>query len=99
MTNESKDFPVKLLSSGGYPETMEGYKDTIEIQGPEDKQKLEVMFERTIRVADNDSTSQLPPVLGTFPLYNVSDYKHTLPFHIALKGGLFLPMYREYLES
>ncbi|KAL8641273.1 MAG: hypothetical protein Q9228_001892 [Teloschistes exilis] len=56
--------------------------------------KLTISFQRTIRVPDNGKTSNLPPSMGAFPLYSVADYKKTLPAEMALKGGVFLPMYQ-----
>ena len=44
---------------------------------------------------DDGKTYHLPPNLGDFPLYNVSHYRETLPESMSLKGGCFMPMYRE----
>lgn len=60
---------------------------------------LNIAFKRTYRVSTcrvsgNDSINDLPPDVGNFPLYKVSDYKNTLPSEMAAKGGYFLPMYR-----
>ncbi|KAF2839303.1 hypothetical protein M501DRAFT_1011167 [Patellaria atrata CBS 101060] len=55
---------------------------------------LGISFRRTIRVADNEDTSDLPPDLGTFPLYAVDTYKNKLPESISEKGGVFFPMYQ-----
>lgn len=63
------------------------------------KEKLEISFHRTIRVPDGDGDSELPPSMGTFPLYSVANHKDKLPAAMALKGGLFLPMYRELRPS
>lgn len=56
---------------------------------------LKITFHRTIRVPDNQTTSFLPPSMGTFPLYKVADYANELPNDMASKGGIFLPIYRE----
>lgn len=40
---------------------------------------LEVVFHRTVRVADGRITSNLPPSLGTMKAYKVSDYKDRCP--------------------
>lgn len=69
-------------------------KDTITVTGLS-REKLEISFHRTIRVPDGDGVSELPPSMGTFPLYSVANHKDKLPAAMALKGGLFLPMYRE----
>lgn len=55
---------------------------------------LSIEFKRTIRVSDNNNTNDLPPSLGSFPLYQTSDYLETLPLPMAAKGGYFLPMHR-----
>lgn len=54
---------------------------------------LSISFQRTIRVADNNETSGLPPDLGEFPLYLVSDYAQNMPETMAAKGGIFFPIY------
>jgi hypothetical protein len=54
---------------------------------------LSISFIRTIRVADNEEVADLPPNLGAFPLYEVSKYADKLPSYMALKGGLFFPMW------
>lgn len=56
---------------------------------------LQVSFQRTIRVSDNNTTNDLPPSLGPFPLFQTSDYKSTLPQAMQAKGGYFLPMHRD----
>lgn len=45
---------------------------------------------RTIRGPENKKSFELPPDLGTFPIYSVSDYKDQLPESLAAKGGVFL---------
>src|SRR5262245_52807684 len=41
--------------------------------------KLEVVFHRTVRVADGRVPSNLPPSLGTMKLYKVADYRDRCP--------------------
>ncbi|KAF4460083.1 integral membrane [Fusarium albosuccineum] len=55
---------------------------------------LKITFHRTIRVPDNDETNDLPPSMGHFPLFSASDYAKKLPPNMAMKGGLFFPMYQ-----
>lgn len=55
---------------------------------------LELSFHRTLRVPDNHDSTDLPPSLGRFPLFNAKDYASKLPREMAKKGGVFLPMYR-----
>ena len=69
-------------------------KDVIEVTGASGEH-LSISFQRTIRVPDGDGDSELPPSMGTFPLYSVASYKDKLPAPMALKGGLFFPMYRK----
>lgn len=71
-------------------------EDAIEVKGPSGE-SLKISFQRTIRVPDSDHNSELPPGMGIFPLYSVAKYKNNLPADMALKGGLFLPMYRKCL--
>jgi hypothetical protein len=59
-------------------------------------ERLKISFRRTVRVPDTSATSFLPPDLGAFPLYKVQDYDNKLPQTMVSKGGLFMPMYREY---
>ncbi|KAJ4424865.1 hypothetical protein N0V82_000368 [Gnomoniopsis sp. IMI 355080] len=56
---------------------------------------VNISFKRTIRVPDNNGTSELPPDLGSFPLYRVSDYTARLPDEIVRKGGVFFPMHQK----
>ena len=56
---------------------------------------VNITFQRTIRVPDNQNVSQLPAGLGVFPLEYVSDYAATLPASMAAKGGIFFQMYRK----
>lgn len=57
--------------------------------------KVEISFQRTVRVPDNKKASCLPPDLGRFPLYKVKEFKNTLPSSVAERGGIFLPIYRK----
>jgi hypothetical protein len=57
---------------------------------------LQISFHQTVRVPDNNGSSALPPSLGLFPLYEVKSYANKLPDKMSAKGGLFLPLYREF---
>ncbi len=70
-------------------------KDVIEVKG-KTHEKLKISFQRTIRVPDGEGDSELPPGMGTFPLYSVTNFKRKLPDAMAAKGGLFFPMYRKW---
>ena len=58
------------------------------------KQDLSLSFRRTVRVADNKSVNDLPPDLGSLPLYEVKNYESKLPGPMAAKGGFFFPMHQ-----
>lgn len=62
--------------------------------GNSTRNTLSIILHRTIRVPDNADTNSLPPSLGSFPLFRVSDYTHNLPDELAEKGGIFFPMYQ-----
>lgn len=81
---------ARLVQSSEY----RGCNDTIQIIGSH-RRILQISFQRTVRVPDDQGENNLPPSLGTFPLYSVSKFRHTMPADMAAKGGLFLPMYRE----
>ena len=68
-------------------------KDTVRLTRG-NQETLDISFQRTIRVPDGKGDSELPPGMGTFPLYSVTDYAEKMPKEMAVKGGLFLPMYR-----
>ncbi|KAK1984817.1 integral membrane protein [Colletotrichum cereale] len=55
---------------------------------------LTIRLNRTIRVPDNRDTNDLPPSMGTFPLFKVRDYARRMPEDMAKKGGIFFPMYQ-----
>ncbi|KAL8942161.1 MAG: hypothetical protein Q9216_001808 [Gyalolechia sp. 2 TL-2023] len=69
------------------------YDDTIRISGAHIG-SIDISFQRTIRVPDNQGESKLPPTFGTFPLYPVTRFQKTLPATMTMKGGLFFPMYQ-----
>ena len=73
-------------------------KDTVRIARGQ-RQNLDISFQRTIRVPDGKGDSELPPAMGTFPLYSVTDYAEKMPKEMAVKGGLFLPMCRMFSPS
>ncbi|MDO8970762.1 MAG: hypothetical protein Q7U74_08750 [Saprospiraceae bacterium] len=54
-----------------------------------------IVFKRTLRIPNDGKEYPLPAGLGTFPIYKVSDYIDTVPFHwIEEGGGVFIPMYQ-----
>lgn len=56
--------------------------------------RLEVDFQRTLRIPDDNRSYPLPPGLGAFPLNHVDDYVERLPAEWGRRGGVFLPMYQ-----
>ncbi|TDZ29306.1 hypothetical protein C8035_v011306 [Colletotrichum spinosum] len=69
--------------------------DSIVVSHGSEADALTIALNCTIRVPDNRDTNNLPPGLGTFPLFNVKDYAHKLPESMARKGGIFFPMYQK----
>lgn len=61
--------------------------------------KLEISFQRTIRVPDDGKTHNLPPGLGQFPIFNVATFAKTLPLDTVEKGGVFIAMYRMHSNT
>ena len=56
--------------------------------------KLEIDFQRTLRIPDDDNDYSLPPGLGEFPLRHVDDYADNVPQSWIEHGGVMLPMYQ-----
>ena len=56
--------------------------------------KLEIHFQRTLRIPDDGKTYPLPPGLGRFPLRHVDDFAEAMPESWIQHGGVFLPMYQ-----
>ena len=80
---------AKLIQSGLVAQN----NDTIRITDA--YSSVNISFQRTLRVPDDQTENNLPASLGTFPLYSVRQYEATLPSSMAMKGGLFFPMYRK----
>ena len=55
---------------------------------------LNVEFQRTLRIPDDNREYALPPGLGRFPLTHVDDFAERLPTSWTQHGGVFLPMYQ-----
>jgi hypothetical protein len=56
--------------------------------------RLEIHFQRTLRIPDDGRTYPLPPGLEHFPLRHVDDYASEVPEEWVRHGGVFLPMYQ-----
>lgn len=58
------------------------------------KVKLNINFQRTLRIPDDGKEYPLPPGLGRFPLRQVDDFKDNVPAKWVEHGGIFLPLYQ-----
>lgn len=57
-------------------------------------QRFAVSFQRTLRIPDDGRTYPLPPGLGMFPIFRISDYRDRVPSLWREHGGAFIPMYQ-----
>ena len=55
---------------------------------------LEITFQRTFRIPDDDKDYPLPPGFGGFPLSHVDDFAERVPKRWIEHGGVMLPMYQ-----
>ncbi len=56
--------------------------------------KLNIEFQRTLRIPDDDNDYPLPPGLGRFPMAHVDDHADNVPPAWLQRGGVMLPMYQ-----
>jgi hypothetical protein len=56
--------------------------------------RLNIDFQRTLRIPDDGKTYPLPPGLGRFPVRHVDDFSGNVPFRWLEHGGVMLPMYQ-----
>ena len=56
--------------------------------------RLEIDFQRTLRIPDDGKEHHLPPGLGRFPLRHVDDFAQGVPPAWVEHGGVMLPMYQ-----
>lgn len=56
--------------------------------------RLEIEFQRTLRIPDDSKTYSLPPGLGAFPVKHVDDFKANLSEDTLKRGGVMIPMYQ-----
>lgn len=70
--------------------------DTLIFSFPEvhPEARLEITFQRTLRIPDDNKEYPLPPGLGKFPLRHVDDYAATVQPTWLEHGGIMLPMYQ-----
>ena len=53
-----------------------------------------IVFQRTLRIPDDNREYPLPPGLGRFSMAHVEDHSARLPASWAERGGVLLPMYQ-----
>ena len=58
------------------------------------KARLEISFQRTLRIPDTNKAYPLPPGLGSFPLEHVDDCADLVPEKWIEHGGVMLPMFQ-----
>jgi len=63
--------------------------------GKDGDSNLIISFMRTIRVPEDNQQYDLPPDLGSFPIFDIQPFSARLPPSMVAQGGLFLPMYRK----
>jgi len=70
--------------------------DELVIHFPEvhEEARVEIHFQRTLRIPDDGRTYPLPAGLGRFPLRHVDDHARTVPVPWIEHGGVMLPMYQ-----
>lgn len=56
--------------------------------------RFSLNFQRTLRIPDDGREYPLPPGLGCFPVFRVSDYSSRVPASLLETGGVFIPMYQ-----
>ena len=60
----------------------------------EENASFKISFQRTLRIPDTETTYQLPPGLGQFPLRHTDDYAARLPPATVSRGGAILPIWQ-----
>jgi len=56
--------------------------------------RIEINFQRTLRIPDDGQSYPLPPGLGRFPVRHVDDLAERVPPAWLERGGVVLPMYQ-----
>jgi hypothetical protein len=56
--------------------------------------RMNVEFQRTLRIPDDGKTHYLPPGLGRFPLRHLEDYAESAPQKWLERGGVIMPMFQ-----
>ena len=70
--------------------------DKLVVSFPElpEQPKLNIDFQRTLRIPDDGKDYPLPPGLGSFPLRHIDDYGRNVPRNWLDRGGVLLPMWQ-----
>ena len=55
---------------------------------------LQIGFQRTLRIPDDNKVYPLPAGFGNFPLRDIDDFQHALPEPWLERGGVLMPMYQ-----
>ena len=55
--------------------------------------RVDIEFQRTLRIPDDGDDYPLPPGLGRFPMTHVDDHAARVPAQWHKRGGVMLPMY------
>lgn len=71
-------------------------RDALRFSFPEvhPEARLDVAFQRTLRIPDDGKTHYLPPGLGKFPVRHVDDFAERIPELWKRHGGVMLPMHQ-----
>ena len=56
--------------------------------------KVDINFQRTLRIPDDAKNYPLPPGLGSFPVRLVDDFKDRVPAKWTEHGGVMLPLFQ-----
>jgi len=55
---------------------------------------MELEFQRTLRIPDDDTIYPLPPGLGNFPIHHIDDFESHIPKQWKEHGGVMFPMFQ-----
>ncbi len=66
----------------------------VEFDGYSAPGRVEIEFQRTLRIPDDGKTYHLPPGIGRFPLRHVDDFADRVPSEWLKRGGVLMPMYQ-----
>ncbi|KAJ3545755.1 hypothetical protein NMY22_g2313 [Coprinellus aureogranulatus] len=56
--------------------------------------ELTIRCHRTLRVPDGEEVSELPPDMGTFPIFPIAQIGSRVPEDMKKRGGFIMPMFR-----